>query len=90
MMTTSTAFERMLSFLQGASWSLVILLSATLFYYNIFYGLLYAIMSAVIGAIIGFMFVAFFELIFININKQREIEKQTKILKEILEKLSNN
>ena len=75
------------SLLQGASWALAALLSIYLFFHTYHYGLLAATILAFFGALIGLFFVAFFELINIQMRKLSETQKQTELLKEILKEL---
>ncbi len=79
--------QLIISLLQGASWALVIIISAYLFFHMLPYGYIIALFSALFGSFIGLFFVAFFELINIELKNLEESKKQTKLLQDILQEL---
>ncbi len=78
-------YEKILSFMQGASWGAVII-GAYLFF-SLFYplGLITAFIGAFFGASIGLFMVIFFEMAHLKLEIYREKRKQTKLLKKMLE-----
>ncbi len=80
------SFESIVSFLQGASWAIVVI-GAYLFF-TLFYpfGLIVALVGGFFGAMIGLFMVVFFEMAHSQEESLQEQREQTKILKELLEK----
>ncbi len=80
------SFESIVSFLQGASWAIVVI-GAYLFF-TLFYpfGLIVALVGGFFGAMIGLFMVVFFEMAHSQEESLKEHKEQTKLLKEILEK----
>jgi len=83
-------FEKLLSLLQGASWALVFVGSTSSFLALYHSGLFVALIAAFLGALIGLFFVVIFEIAQIQIDKLKELKKQTKLLEQLLESTSNN
>jgi hypothetical protein len=86
-----SAFERLISLLQGASWAFVLI--GAFSFFTVFYpfGLLSGIIGAFLGSLGGFFFVVVFEIANIQIEKLEETKKQTKLLEKLVdEKLLNN
>lgn len=91
MLTKRSAYERLISLLQGASWALVVVGATTFF--SIFYpfGLFNALIGAFIGSLGGLFFVVVLEIAHQQSEKLEEIKKQTKLLEKLVdEKLLNN
>jgi len=80
-------YSVLINFLQGSSWALVIIIPTLLFLRMYPYGLFIAIFFSLFGAFFGLIFVIFFELANLQIKKITLLEEQTKLLKEIKEKL---
>ncbi len=80
------SFESIVSFLQGASWAIVVI-GAYLFF-TLFYpfGLIVALVGGFFGAMIGLFMVVFFEMAHSQEESLNEQREQTKLLKELLEK----
>jgi len=79
-------FDSLVSFMQGASWGVVIIgayLFFTLFYP---YGLIVALIGGFFGATIGLFMVIFFEIAHTQEEALTELKEQTKLLKDLLEK----
>jgi len=73
-------FEKLLSLLLGAAWALVVV-GATTFFISFYHsGILIALLGAFIGALIGLFFVVLFEIAQIQIDKLKELKKQTQLL----------
>jgi hypothetical protein len=96
MLMKNRSFDKIVSFMQGASWGLVIL-GAYLFF-TLFYpfGFIVSLIGGFFGASIGFFMVIFFEMAHIKQEMYKEKIKHTEILEKILmqikkdEKLSDN
>jgi len=86
-----SAFERLISLLQGASWALVLIGAFSFFTALYPFGLFSGIIGAFLGSLGGLFFVVVFEIGNIQIEKLEEMKKQTKLLEKLVdEKLLNN
>jgi hypothetical protein len=83
---TRKNFDSLVSFMQGASWGIVII-GAYLFF-TLFYpfGLIVALIGGFFGATIGLFMVVFFEMAHTQEEALTEAKEQTRLLKELLEK----
>ena len=79
-------FEKLLSLLQGAAWALVVVGSVSFFFTFYHFGLIVAILCAFIGALLGLFFVVVFEIAQVQIDKLKELKKQTKLLEKLASK----
>ena len=81
-----TSYVKLLNFLQGSSLALGIVVAIKLFtiFYN--FGLIIALLCSFIGFLIGVSFVVIFEVAKQQIEKLKEIKKQTQLLEKLLEK----
>jgi len=79
-------FDSLVSFMQGASWGVVIV-GAYLFF-TLFYpfGLIVALIGGFFGATIGLFMVVFFEMAHTQEEALEEQKEQTKLLRNLLEK----
>jgi len=73
-------FEKLLSLLLGAAWALVVVGAATFFFSLYHNGIVIALLGAFIGALVGLFFVILFEIAQIQIDKLKELKKQTQLL----------
>jgi len=91
MLKKRSAYERLISLLQGASWALVVI-GATIFFTTLYpLGFFTALVGAFLGSLAGLFFVVVFEIAQQQSEKLEEVKKQTKLLERLLdEKLSNN
>jgi hypothetical protein len=82
-------FESIVSFMQGASWAMVIV-GAYLFF-TLFYpfGLIIALISGFFGASIGLFMVIFFEMAHIKQEMHKEKIKHTALLEKMVDLLAN-
>ncbi len=83
-------FEKIVSFMQGASWGMVIIggyLFFTLFYP---FGLIIALIGGFFGASIGLFMVIFFEMAHIKQEMHKEKIKHTELLERIVELLEHD
>ncbi len=80
-------FESIVSFMQGASWAVVVI-GAYLFF-TLFYpfGLIIALIGGFFGASIGLFMVIFFEMAHIKQEMHKEKIKQTHLLEKMVELL---
>jgi hypothetical protein len=76
-------FEKLLSFLQGASWALALAGSSYTFLLFFPFGILISSVIALFCFLVGFFFVVMFELAHIQIEKLVELKQQTELLKRI-------
>ena len=79
-------FDSLVSFMQGASWGIVII-GAYLFF-TLFYpfGLIVALIGAFFGATIGLFMVVFFEMAHTQEEALKEQKEQTKLLQALVDK----
>jgi len=86
-----SAYERLISLLQGASWALVVVGATTFFSFLYPLGLFTAFIGAFVGSLGGLFFVVVFEIAYQQSEKLDEMKKQTKLLEKLVdEKLSDN
>ena len=90
MLKKRSAYERLISFLQGASWALVSVGATTFFLILYPFGLFSALIGAFLGSLFGLFFVVVFEIAHQQSEKLEEMKIQTKLLRKINEKLFNN
>ena len=90
MVVNNKNFESIVSFMQGASWGLVII-GAYLFF-TLFYpfGLIIALIGGFFGASIGLFMVIFFEMAHIKQEMHKEKIKHTVLLEKMVEILGSN
>ena len=89
MIMNNKNFESIVSFMQGASWGLVII-GAYLFF-TLFYpfGLIIALIGGFFGASIGLFMVIFFEMAHIKQEMHKEKIKHTALLEQMVELLKS-
>jgi membrane associated rhomboid family serine protease len=86
-----SAYEQLISFLQGASWALAVVGATSFFIFLHPFGVIVAIVGAFIGSLGGLFFVVIFGIAHQQSEKLEEMKKQTKLLEKLLdEKISNN
>lgn len=90
MVMNNKNFESIVSFMQGASWGLVII-GAYLFF-TLFYpfGLIIALIGGFFGASIGLFMVIFFEMAHIKQEMHKEKVKHTVLLEKMVELLGHD
>lgn len=76
-------FEKLLSLLLGAAWALVIVGSTSFFLSLYHLGIFIALLGAFIGALLGLFFVVVFEIAQIQVDKLKELKKQTTLLEKL-------
>ena len=77
-------FEKLLSFVQGASWALALAGAVYTFLFFSPFGILFASMIALLCFLVGFFFVVMCELVSIQLEKLEETKKQTRLLEHLL------
>ena len=89
MIMNNKNFESIVSFMQGASWGLVII-GAYLFF-TLFYpfGLIIALIGGFFGASIGLFMVIFFEMAHIKQEMHKEKVKHTVLLEKMVDILAS-
>jgi len=80
--------ESLISFCVGVSWVLSFMLGAYLFMHGLQVGFFSAVLLFILGVSFGFLFVAFFEGLSMLQDIAVKKKEQTKILKDILAKMS--
>lgn len=83
---TTFHFEKLLSFLQGASWALAIAGGGYTFILFLPFGLIVSAMIGLFFFLAGVFFVVVFEIAFIQMAKLKEMEKQTALLERCIAK----
>ena len=85
-----SAFENILSFLLGVSWAFLLIgLSIT---FDVFSsrGIFTAVLASFIFLFLALFVILILEAIDLQLKKFKELQEQTKLLKQIDEKVSNN
>jgi len=67
----------------GAAWALVIVGSTSFFLSLYHLGIFIALLGAFIGALLGLFFVVVFEIAQIQVDKLKELKKQTTLLEKL-------
>lgn len=88
MIVKQSFFEKLLSLLLGAAWALVVVGATTFFLSLYHFGIIVALLGAFIGALIGLFFVVLFEIAQIQIDKLKELKKQTQLLQLLVKEKS--
>ncbi|MDR0468002.1 MAG: hypothetical protein LBG67_04040 [Campylobacteraceae bacterium] len=82
--------EILIHFLAGASWALAIIFFFKLFFLFLPFGFSYAFLAGIVGFVIGLFLVVLIELFSLQVERTKEMKKQTKLLEEIANRLSKN
>lgn len=88
--TLKNYLEVLIGFLAGAAWALAVIFFLKLFLLFLPFGITYAFLAGVIGFIIGLFFVVLVELFTLQVEKLKEMKKQTKLLEDILKQQSKD
>lgn len=78
-----TRFEKLLSFLQGASWALAIAGGGYTFLLFLPFGTIIASIIALFFFLTGFFFVIIFSMAQLQLDKFEELKKQTHLLEKL-------
>lgn len=79
-------FDRILSFLLGASWAIVFFGALLIFSTLLSFGLSLALFSTIIFIFIGLFLILCLDAFIVNRDKLKEMKKQTELLKKIYAK----
>ena len=82
-----TLLRSVISFLSGVLWALMLLSLAFVFHALYQTSLLYALMIALLVAAFWLVWIVLLELVNIQLDKLHELQKQTRLLHEIKQKL---
>jgi len=85
-----TLFEGILSLLLGVSWAFIIIGVYVTFTSFVHYSLYYALFASFIFLFIGLFLILILEMMDLQMKKFNEMQKQTKLLEDLDEKLSDN
>ena len=83
-------YDRIISFLQGASWAIVLLGAYITFKLSISFGLALSVFLTIFFVIISLFLILLLDAFSVNKQKLEEAKKQTKILEEIALHISAN
>jgi hypothetical protein len=90
MVMNNKNFESIVSFMQGASWGLVIIGAYLLFTLFYPFGLIIALIGGFFGASIGLFMVIFFEMAHIKQEMHKEKVKHTALLEKMVDLLGRD
>ncbi|MEA1893500.1 MAG: hypothetical protein U9N33_12440 [Campylobacterota bacterium] len=79
-------FDRIIAFLLGASWAIVIFGALITFKIFLFVGIAFACFMTIIFIVISFFMILALDAFVINREKLQEAKKQTKLLEQIYSK----
>jgi predicted membrane protein len=82
-------FEFLINLLLGVAWAVTVLGAFLGFQSFYHYGIYTALVATLFGSLFGFILVVILEVIILQINRDKEIKKQTGILENILIELKN-
>lgn len=83
-----TLLENIISFLLGAFWALFIISAFFFFQSFIPLGIVPAVVAVLISSLFWLLFIVFLELANLQIEKIKEMKKQTRLLESIKHKLN--
>jgi len=86
MKLSSPLLSFLLNFLLGAAWAFAFAGATITFYLYLELGFVFAVFSALIATLPGLLFVLFIEYFFMKQEHLNELEKQTKLLEELVSK----
>jgi membrane-bound ClpP family serine protease len=80
-------FLRVVNFLLGASWAIIVLGAMLTFKFFIYFGISSAIFTTFIFIFFSLFFVLFLDMFIVNKQRLQETKKQTELLEKIASKL---
>ncbi|WP_281950939.1 hypothetical protein [Nitrosophilus kaiyonis] len=83
-----TLLENVISFLLGIFWALLILSAFFFFQSFINLGFLPALVAVILSSVFWLLFIVFLEIANIQVEKIKELKKQTRILESIKHKIN--
>jgi purine-cytosine permease-like protein len=79
-------YEKIVNFLLGASWAILLLGAAIIFKFSSFFGLIIAFFATLLYVIVALFLILFLDLYLVQKEKLREMKKQTKLLENLQQK----
>jgi len=77
-------FERITSFLLGASWAITLFGALLTFKLSISFGLSFSLFSTLLYILLSLFFMLLLDALLVHKERLREVKKQTKLLEELL------
>ena len=77
-------FERITSFLLGASWAIMLFGALLTFKITLFFGLYIALFITLLFILVSLFLILVLDALLVNKERLRETQKQTKLLEELL------
>ena len=84
-----TVAESIVNFLLGAAWAAVLTGALLLFWSFLPFGLLIALMAGIVGSLFGLFLVVILEVAALQFEKQRELQRQTRLLEAMARRLGS-
>lgn len=78
-------FERIISFLLGASWGFILFGAVGLFGFLYHFGLSFAFILTVLFIVVSLFFVLVLDALLVNKQRLKELKKHTELLEKLLE-----
>ena len=79
-------YDRIIGFLQGASWAIVVVGAFFTFKFSILWGLSFSIFLTILYIVISLFLILLLDAFSVNKQKLEEAKKQTKLLEKIYSK----
>jgi len=76
-------YDRIIGFLQGASWAIVLIGTLFVFKFSIILGLAFSIFITILYIIVSLFLVLLLDALSVNKERLKEAKKQTKLLEEL-------
>jgi len=76
-------YDRIISFLQGASWAIVLIGALFTFKFSILLGISFSIFLTILYIIISLFLILLLDAFSVNRERLKEAKKQTKLLEEL-------
>jgi len=76
-------YDRIIGFLQGASWAIVLVGAFLTFKFSILWGISFSIFCTTLYIILSLLFVLLLDAFSVNKERLKEAKKQTKLLEEL-------
>ena len=79
-------YDRIIGFLQGASWAFVLFGAFFIFKFSILFGFSFALFSSLVFIIFSLFLILFLDAFNVNKRRLEEAKKQTELLEKIYER----
>jgi len=83
-------YERIISFLQGASWAIVLFGALFTFQFSILFGFSFALFLTILYIIIALFLLLLLDAFHVNKKRLEEAKKQTKLLEKLSSKVTDS